>query len=145
MVNNLLTVFSKNGRLYPSKVANITEKMIIKNLKDCEEFIAGDKTVLRELLHPDKADMKCRYSLAHATVLRGESSTPHALKTTEVYYILEGEGVMYIGNESAPVRTDDMVYIPPNAKQYIENSGKTDLKFLCIVDPAWQAEDEIVF
>ncbi|HHT9129755.1 MAG TPA: cupin domain-containing protein, partial [Candidatus Brocadiaceae bacterium] len=38
--------------------------MFIKDLQKCEEFIAGDNTILRELLHPDKADIKLRYSLA---------------------------------------------------------------------------------
>jgi len=61
-----------------------------------------------------------------------------------VYYILEGEGVMHIGTESSPVHAEQAVYIPPNIMQYIHNSGKGDLKFLCIVDPAWRKEDEIV-
>ncbi|MHC5060708.1 MAG: hypothetical protein ACYTFK_06460 [Planctomycetota bacterium] len=42
--------------------------MFIKNLEDCPEFTAGDNSILRELLHPDKADLAIRYSLAHATV-----------------------------------------------------------------------------
>jgi len=123
----------------------LIKEMLIKNLQNCSEFIAGDKTVLRELLHPDKTNVKCKHSLAHATVKVGNSSTSHALKSTEVYYILEGMGIMHIDNESAPVRAGDMIYIPPNSKQHIVNTGKTDLKFLCIVDPAWKPEDEIVF
>ena len=31
--------------------------MFIRHLKDCEEFTAGDRSLLRELLHPDKADL----------------------------------------------------------------------------------------
>lgn len=120
--------------------------MFIKDLKDCEEFLAGDKTLLRELLHPDKiSGAGFRYSLAHATVKAGESSTPHALKTSEVYYLLEGEGEMHINNESAEVHAGQVVVIPPDAKQYIRNVGSADLKFLCIVDPAWQVESEIIF
>ncbi|MDO8620622.1 MAG: cupin domain-containing protein [bacterium] len=120
--------------------------MLIKDLKDCEEFLAGDKTILREFLHPDKmSDAGFRYSLAHATVKAGESSTPHALKTSEVYYILEGEGEMHIGDEVANVYAGQAIVIPPDAKQYIKNIGAGDLKFLCIVDPAWRKEDEIVF
>lgn len=119
--------------------------MLIKSLQHCPEFTARDKTVLRELFHPDKANVKCRYSLAHAVVKPKKSSTSHALKTTEVYYILEGEGMMRIGDESAKVCAGDMIYIPPNAKQFITNSGNSDLKFLCIVDPAWKPEDEIIF
>jgi len=34
--------------------------MFIKDLLKCEGFIAGDDTVLRELLHPDKADLRHR-------------------------------------------------------------------------------------
>ena len=116
--------------------------MFIKDLKQCEEFAAGDNTILRELLHPAKADLRLRYSLAHAVVRPGRASRPHRLKTSEVYYIMEGEGVMHIDDESAPVSPGHAIYIPPNAKQYIRNTGNADLKFICIVDPAWRKEDE---
>ena len=119
--------------------------MFIKNLQDCEEFLAGDDSLLRELLHPDKADLAITYSLAHAVVKPGQTSKPHKLKTSEVYYILEGEGIMHINGESERVKPGQAIYIPPNSKQYIRNSGRSDLKFLCIVDPAWRHEDEEVF
>jgi mannose-6-phosphate isomerase-like protein (cupin superfamily) len=85
-----------------------------------------------------------RYSLAHATVVPGEESLPHRLATSEVYYILEGRGVVYINNEEASVGPSQAIYIPPHAEQYIRNTGDADLKFLCIVDPAWRVEDEEV-
>ena len=115
------------------------------DLQDCEEFVAGDGSLLRQLLHPDKIDVACRYSLCHAVVRAGQSTTPHRLRTSEVYYILEGEGVMFIDDESSPVRPGVAVYIPSNAAQHIENTGQADLKFLCIVDPAWREQDEEIF
>ena len=118
--------------------------MFIRDLRACEEIAAGDQTLLRELLHPDKADLRIRYSLAHAVVKPGQSSLPHKLKTSEVYYILEGEGTMYVQEESAQVGSGQVVYIPPNSTQYIKNTGNSDLKFLCIVEPAWRPEDEEV-
>ena len=118
--------------------------MLVLSLKDCTEFVAGDKTVLREILHPDKQDVRLRYSLAHAVVRAGDVSLPHRLATSEVYYILEGEGTMSIDSEQAEVRAGDTVYIPPHSVQFIRNTGEADLKFLCIVDPAWRAEDEEV-
>jgi mannose-6-phosphate isomerase-like protein (cupin superfamily) len=38
-----------------------------------------------------------------------------------------------------------MIYIPPKGVQYIENTGDSDLEFLCIVDPPWfpEAEEEV--
>jgi mannose-6-phosphate isomerase-like protein (cupin superfamily) len=118
--------------------------MFIRDLRDCNEFIAGDDTVLRELLHPDKTDLKLGYSLAHATVKPGRMSFPHRLRASEVYYILEGHGLMHIGDETADVRAGQAVYIPPGMVQFIENNGPSALKFLCIVDPAWRQEDEEV-
>ncbi len=119
--------------------------MLIRKLELCEEFTAGDHTLLRELLHPDKATLELRYSLAQASLKPRRTSTPHALTTSEVYYVLEGVGVMHIDEESREVSPGDVVYIPPGARQYIENAGTEDLKFLCIVDPAWREENEQVF
>lgn len=119
--------------------------MFVKKLSDCPEFIAGDNTILREMLHPGKADLQLRYSLAHAIVKPGLTSYLHSLTTSEVYYILEGTGIMFINDEQQEVHPGDTIYIPPHARQCIKNNGNIDLVFLCIVDPAWRAEDEEVF
>lgn len=119
--------------------------MFIKNLAACDEFVAGDNTVLRELLHPDKVVVSLRYSLAHAVLRPKTTSHVHSLTTSEVYFILQGEGRMHIDDEVEVVRVGDMVYIPPNAKQHIENIGEANLMFLCIVDPAWRKDDERIF
>jgi mannose-6-phosphate isomerase-like protein (cupin superfamily) len=50
--------------------------------------------------------------------------------------------VIHIDKESQIVSIDDAVYIPPLSIQFIENTVTNDLKFLCIVDPAWKKEDE---
>ena len=118
--------------------------MFISDLSTTPEFIAGDNTILHELLHPAKADLEIRYSLAHATVKPGETSYEHSLATSEVYYILEGKGIMHIGDETREVFPGQAVYIPPLAWQHIHNPGPGDLKFICIVDPAWRKEDEII-
>lgn len=118
--------------------------MLIRDLRDCDEFLAGDCTHLRELLHPDKAPLDLRYSLAHAVVRPGETSLRHSLSVSEVYYILEGEGLMRIGEERAVVGPGQAIYIPPHAIQCITNTGRRDLKFLCIVDPDWRSELEDV-
>ena len=119
--------------------------MLIQKLNSCAEFIAGDSTLLRELLHPDKQAIALRYSLAHATLPIGETSQPHSLKTSEVYYILTGRGEMHIEDETQLVEPGDAVYIPPNARQFIHNCGNEPLVFICIVDPAWRKEDETVY
>ena len=116
--------------------------MLIQKLNACDEFIAGDGTKLRELLHPDKQAVDLRYSLAHATLPPGQTSALHSLTTSEVYYILSGVGEMHIDDENQFVEAGDTVYIPPNAKQFIYNCGTEPLIFICIVDPALRKEDE---
>ncbi|MCF7972616.1 MAG: cupin domain-containing protein [Phycisphaerae bacterium] len=111
-------------------------------LKSCPEFTAGDHCLLREMIHPDKQDLALRYSLAHATVPAGKTTTPHRLCTSEVYYILQGQGLMHIDDDHSEVAVSDTVYIPPHAVQSITNTGPGELTFICIVDPAWQDENE---
>ena len=118
--------------------------MLAKSLSACREILAGDKTILRELLHPSRDPTTIRYSLAHAKLLPHSASLPHRLKTSEVYYFMSGRGRMHVNGETTVVGPDQAVYVPPGAEQHVENTGPADLVFLCIVEPAWRAEDEEV-
>ena len=139
------SVWFGNGTFFIKTDSPRRIMMFVKYLKDCREFIAGDGSFLRELLHPEKAGIAVCYSLAHAKVAPGQKTKPHKLKSSEVYYVTAGQGLMHIDQESFEVGPECAIYIPPNAVQYIENNGNSDLKFLCIVDPAWCQEDEEVF
>jgi len=118
--------------------------MLIKKLDGCKEITAGDRTRLRELLHPARDAAALRCSLAVAWIAPGQRSQAHRLKTAEVYYLVRGTGMMHIGDEVAEVASGDAVYIPPGSIQWLQNSGKDEIEFLCIVDPAWRSEDEQV-
>ncbi|MDP2796690.1 MAG: cupin domain-containing protein [Methanoregula sp.] len=121
--------------------------MIIRDITDSSHERVLDHSLLCELLHPDKVAgaqaLEC--SIAHAIILPGESTLPHLLKkSTELYYILKGSGEMHIDNESAPVSPGQCILIPPQARQWIRNTGKENLVFLCIVSPKWQDIDEFL-
>ena len=47
--------------------------------------------------------------------------------------------------KQAEVGTGQAILIPPGSWQHIRNTGRVDLKFLCIVHPMWRAEDEESF
>ena len=119
--------------------------MIIRDITNSTHEHVLDRSLLCELLHPDKVagaqELGC--SIAHAIIPPGESTLPHLLKkSTELYYILKGLGEMHIDNESTQVSPGQIILIPPESRQWIRNTGKEDLVFLCIVTPKWQAEDE---
>jgi mannose-6-phosphate isomerase-like protein (cupin superfamily) len=119
--------------------------VIIRRLKDIKSIMALDNSIIRELLNPnhDEEELHLNYSLAHATVKPGDSTLPHRFhEASEVYYILHGRGLMHINDETQEVQHGDMIYIPPQAVQYIENIGDINLEFLCIVDPPWYPEAE---
>jgi mannose-6-phosphate isomerase-like protein (cupin superfamily) len=118
--------------------------MLVSSLNDHQEFVAGDGTLLRELLHPDKQPVTIGYSLAYARLTPGKVSLKHRLRSSEVYYVLQGQGRMHVDAQERLVKPGDAVYIPPGAQQHIESLGPGELAFLCIVDPAWRAEDETV-
>ena len=112
--------------------------MFVRKLKDCPEFLAGDHTILRELVHPGKAAVHLRYSVAHGRLERGRSSKRHRLKGSELYYFLAGHGLFHIGEETVPVEPALLVYVPPGSVQWVENRGEDTLAFLCLVDPPWE-------
>lgn len=119
--------------------------MFIRDLNDCEEITAGDNTLLKVILHPDHEKLNISYSMAYARVQPGETSYLHLLSTSEVYFVLQGEGIMQINDEKQSIKKHQTVFIPPNAKQCVTCTGNEELIFLCIVDPAWKEENEVIF
>lgn len=104
--------------------------------------ITGDEgSKIRNYFSPNDSDF-IRYSIAHFTLEKNKRTKKHKLKSSEVYFIIDGVGTIHCDDEKFHVKKNDSVLIEPNKIQFIENSGKTNLEFLCIVDPAWKKEDE---
>ncbi len=119
--------------------------MLHKIISQIPSFLAGDETKLREVLHPDHAGIDLPYSLAQATIEIGKSSLPHRLVGGELYIFRSGKGRIWVDGESQEVQGGEIVYVPPDAEQYVENTGEVALDFFCIVSPPWrEAEEEIL-
>ena len=118
--------------------------MIIKKLKDLDILDGGEGSKIQQIFHPHNTLNGIRYSLSHSSIEPGKKAKLHKMKTSEIYYILEGQGILQIDGDTFKVSKDQAIYIPPHSKQCIENTGNDELRFLCIVDPAWKHEDEMV-
>ena len=60
----------------------------------------------------------------------------HAHKVQEqVYHVLQGEGLMEIGDEKRVVRPGDVIFIAPGTWHSIQNSGLGDLTFIVVTTP----------
>jgi mannose-6-phosphate isomerase-like protein (cupin superfamily) len=53
----------------------------------------------------------------------------------QIYHVLEGEGLMEIGDSKTVVRRHDVIFVPPGIEHSIENTGLIDLVFLVVTSP----------
>ncbi|HEY8110661.1 MAG TPA: cupin domain-containing protein [Candidatus Nitrosotenuis sp.] len=118
--------------------------MIISDLNKCTPIPGSEGTKIRQIFHPHNTMLGIGYSVSQCTVEPGKSSKPHKLKSSEIYFVLKGRGILHIDDESSDIIESQAAYVPPSSRQFIENTGNVDLEFLCIVEPAWKQEDEII-
>ncbi|MGY5148259.1 MAG: cupin domain-containing protein [Candidatus Nitrosopumilus sp. bin_7KS] len=118
--------------------------MSLRKNSEIESIQGNEGTKIKQYFHPHNTLNGINYSLAQFTLESGKKSKLHKMSSTEIFYILEGSGVLHVNDEIYNLEKNDSVYVPPNSKQFIENVGTSDLKFLCIVEPAWKADDEIL-
>ena len=109
-----------------------------------ESYVTKDGSTIRELLHPNKHGNK-NQSLAEATVPKGIKTELHLHKLSEeIYFITEGKGLMTLDKKTFPVSIGDTIYIPQNTAHQIENTGQSELKFICACSPAYSHEDTVL-
>ena len=61
----------------------------------------------------------------------------------QVYYVLEGEGLLTLDDESHLMRPNDYVYVPPGVRHSFTNTGLNGLVFLVITTPASDEDQEV--
>ena len=109
------------------------------------KFIEGQKgSKIKQYFDPKNTSNGIKFSITQCILDPGKKSKKHKLRSSEIYYILDGCGKLRIQEKIFNLEKDDSVFVPSNSEQFIENTGTSDLKFLCIVDPAWQIQDEMV-
>ncbi len=118
--------------------------MSVRRLQDIEKIIGKEGAEIKQFFYPNNTLNGIRFSLAHFTLGKGKSTFAHKMKSGEIYYFLKGLGAIFVDGQKILVKKDDGVYVPPMAKQYLKNIGEEDLNFLCIVDPAWSQNDEVL-
>ncbi len=113
-------------------------------LKNLQHYITRDNSSICELMHPEQHG-NSKQSLAQAIVSPGQETHLHYHATTEeLYHILQGNGLMTIGEEAFTVESGDTLCIPPNSQHKIKNTGDTDLVFLCCCSPAYSHADTFI-
>ncbi|MCA9105718.1 MAG: cupin domain-containing protein [Pirellulaceae bacterium] len=115
--------------------------MDIVNLDDVAPFITKDGSEIRELLAPRNSHIQWQ-SLAEARIPVGQATTAHHhRRTEEIYYVVEGSGLMEIDDQARAVRPGDAIAIPPGTTHRLTNTGDIVLRILCCCAPAYEHDD----
>lgn len=115
---------------------------ISRNFENLEKIVGTEGSEIRNYFFPDNSEHSIKYSIAHFTLKPNKRTLRHKLKSSEIYYVLKGNGIIHSEQDSFNVKENDAVLILPNKVQFIENINDSDLEFLCIVEPSWRKEDE---
>jgi mannose-6-phosphate isomerase-like protein (cupin superfamily) len=55
---------------------------------------------------------------------------PHRHAPPEVYFVIEGEGIVTVDDVTSPVRTGTAVFVPGGAEHSLANTGSTTMRLL---------------
>jgi len=119
--------------------------VLIKDVNRLEAFATKDGCLIKEIIHPKNDHTSPGLSLAQAELEPGKATLPHRLDGLEVYFIMQGKGLMHVGEESAEVKPGQAIYMPPDKIQFIQNTGPDPLIFLCVCHPGYDPDrDEVI-
>jgi mannose-6-phosphate isomerase-like protein (cupin superfamily) len=118
--------------------------MDIVNLSTTVSFTTKDGSSIRELLSHRNSGIQ-KQSLAEATVPPGVRTLAHYHpQSEEIYYVLRGQGTMFLAGSSRLVGPGDAIAIPPGQVHWIENPTNSDLVFLCCCAPGYEHHDTVM-
>ncbi len=99
-------------------------------IEEQEILIAGaSRLSIQHLL--EEPDAK-NFMLRRFILKREGHTSMHAHEYEQSFYVLQGRGEISDGIMSLPLKKDSVVYIPPNQKHEVRNTGRTDLIFLSV-------------
>lgn len=117
--------------------------MLHKRAPSLPVFQASDGCQLTEVIHPQNDGTAPGVSLARATLPPGKATRPHALDFVEIYYVLSGQGLMHLDEETAEISAESCLYVPAGTRQWVHNtSPKEALVFLCVCHPAYDPQGD---
>lgn len=99
--------------------------------------------------NPHGVSVSKLYDTEHAQIMHmvlkpSESLKKHATPVDVAFYILEGEGIVEIGDEQAQVSADTLIDSPAKIPHKVTNESNNDLRFLVIKVPRQTESTEML-
>lgn len=73
------------------------------------------------------------FSMRQFEVAAGGYTPQHSHGHEHEVFVLEGAGVVMLGEREHPLQAGTVVYVPPKAPHQFRNTGTAALKFLCLI------------
>ena len=103
---------------------------------DLNAVAAGTATAGRAFLLGATPETGCASVTQFIGLIPPGRAPDHFHTYDEVIYVLEGEGVLEIGGEQAPLRPGSCIHLPARLVHCLANSGETELRVLGVFRPA---------
>ena len=117
--------------------------MEVRKLDQQDVYEAPDKALAQEWISPRNSRAET-HSLALITIPPGVRVDPHRhLACEEVYYVIGGEGEMYLDGEVTTLGPGDAVTILTGEVHSIKNVSTEPLTMHVVCVPAWSPEDQV--
>ncbi len=117
----------------------------IKNLKQAEYFSDGQSGEhIYEFFGKESSSSTPKHSSALVEMEPGSLSKKHFHPIVEEsYYILEGEGIIYLNESKTKITSGDSILIPSRMTRRVKNDYSSPLKFLVVCTPPWTPGCEV--
>lgn len=115
---------------------------------DLPDVIAPDGSAIHVLL--DQTRGAARLSLAEAVVAPGQRTACVSHRTIEeAWYVLRGAGTFHQtlpngASAEARITAGNALLIQAGTRFWVENTGPTEMAFLCCDAPGWPGPDEAI-
>ncbi len=77
------------------------------------------------------------FAMGHVTLEPDGGQVPwHNQDQEEIYFIVEGEGEMCLGEERRAIKAGQAAYIPPGVFHQLTNTGSTPMRMIYVYGPA---------
>ena len=114
------------------------KKWALVNSENVVSFICGDTYSSKMLTGDEMAGMQV-ININEGTLKPGCRTGGGAHDDVEIYYIVDGEGDVWLDEDRIPVKNGDIITIPPHVFHWIDNT-KSDKPFVLFT--LWHRQED---
>ena len=111
--------------------------MIIADLKEIAGRVYPAKRRTQNLVGGMSPIQATAFAMGNVTLEPNGGQVPwHNQDQEEVYFIVEGNGEMCLGEERRPISAGQAAFIPPHVFHQLTNTGDTPMRMIYVYGPA---------